>query len=73
MGWELTKLYADTPSVAESLKKVPLELSYVQNQWWLGSKESEKHVVERIGELLAQVRARECHGCRAQCSRRRSR
>ena len=69
---ELTKLYADTPSVAESLKKVPLELSYVQNQWWLGSKESEKHVAERIGELLAQVRARECHGCRAQCSRRRS-
>jgi hypothetical protein len=29
-------------------------------------------VAERIGELLAQVRAHECHGCRAQCSRRRS-
>ena len=59
---ELTKLYLDAPSVAESLKRVPLELSYVQNQWWLGSKESERHVAERIGELLAQVRALDCHG-----------
>ena len=30
--------------------------THVQNKWWLGSKESEAHVADRIGELLAQVR-----------------
>ena len=52
----LTTLYEDAPGSVERLAAVPLELAHVQNKWWLGSKESEAHVVERIAELLAQVR-----------------
>jgi len=53
---ELSTLYADVPSTAEALCTVPLDLSAVENKWWLGSKESEVHVSERIAELLAQLR-----------------
>jgi len=53
---EIGKLYAGMPEVGAALATIPLELTHVQNKWWLGSKESEAHVADRIGELLAQVR-----------------
>lgn len=52
----LGSLYSDAPTTAEALAEVPLELGQVQNKWWLGEKEGEKHVEERIAELLYQVR-----------------
>lgn len=53
---ETAKLYSDAPERAETLNRVELGLSQVQNKWWLGSKESEPAVYERIAELLSQVR-----------------
>ena len=53
---ELDKLFADDEATAKALSAVPLDLSQVQNRWWLGSKESEQHVGERIEELVSQVR-----------------
>ena len=52
----LDKLLADKPDVLSALKGVPLGLEHVQDKWWLGSKESEGSVKERIAELLYQLR-----------------
>ena len=53
---ELAKLYANEPATPAALSTIPLELTHVQNRWWLGSKEGEAHVADRIQELLAQLR-----------------
>mmetsp|Transcript_6825 Transcript_6825/g.15324 ORF Transcript_6825/g.15324 Transcript_6825/m.15324 type:complete len:230 (+) Transcript_6825:666-1355(+) len=51
----LRMLYADSPSTAEALIGVPLDLKNVQDKWWLGSAESEHHVVDRITETMSQA------------------
>ena len=53
---EIEALYAGDEATASRLNRVELDLSDVQNQWWLGSKESEQAVAERMEELLCQIR-----------------
>jgi len=51
----LRTLYADSPDIVEKLVGVELDLASVRNKWWLGSAESEGHVVDRIDDMLNQV------------------
>lgn len=53
---QLAELYEGDVDTARRLNALPLGLEHVQDQWWLGSKESEQAVGQRIDELLAQVR-----------------
>ena len=51
----LRTLYADSPDIVEKLVGVELDLASVRHKWWLGSAESEGHVVDRIDDMLNQV------------------
>lgn len=51
----LRALYAHAPELAEPLCGVELGLEAVGTQWWIGFKESEAAVGERVDELISQL------------------
>ena len=55
----MAELYNDAPSVGRQLSAPQLDLSQVQQPWWLTSEESKELVAERVTELFSQVRTRQ--------------
>ena len=57
--WQaMAELYNDAPSIGRQLSVPQLNLSQVQQPWWLSSDESKELVAERVTELFSQVRHR---------------
>jgi len=54
----MLELYSDAPTEGQRLSAPQLDLTHVQDKWWLDSKENKDQVAARITELLAQVRFR---------------
>jgi broad specificity phosphatase PhoE len=51
----LVELYGNEPTSVEPLLSVDLKIEQVMNKWWLGSKESDDAVRDRIEDMLHQL------------------